>query len=249
MIHAFSSHNTSAVALRRSAAALVLVASSILSPAARCVQIVDAADGTTVYLKISSRDITRIALDRGRIDAFRFRAGELAYEPDDETGQLFVTVPEGATKPVNAFLTTDAGHTVTLLLQPADVPADSIILRQPAAPRHGTGETRSTDYVAAQRRLIVALAADEIPRRAEVRELSTPVLLWKEVGMSLRRTLTTDTLVAERYLIDNRSMAVVTLEEREFYRPGVNAVGIERLSLAPGDTSALYVVRERSRDD
>lgn len=249
MTHAFSNLKTPAIALRRTAAALFLTISAIVVPPARSVQIVDAADGATLYLKLSVREITRISLDRGRIDAFRFRAGALVVDSDHDTGQLFVTVPDGATGPINAFLTTDAGHTVTLLLQPTDVPADSIIIRQPVVTRRDAGEPRGAEYVAAQRHLIVALASDEIPRGAEMRELSAPILLWKEVGMTLLRTLITDTLVGERYQIDNRSDVVVTLEEREFYRQGVNAVGIERLSLAPGETSALYVVRERNRDD
>lgn len=248
MTHATSSHKTHPV-LRPTAAVLLLAGAMLSAGPARSVQIVDAVDGATLYLKLSQREMTRIALDRGRIDAFRYLAGELVVESDDDSGQLFVTVPEGASKPVNAFLTTSAGHTVTLLLQPTDVPADAIIIRQPAGMSRDAAEPRSAEHVAAQRSLIVALAANEVPRGAELREVATPVLLWKEIGMTLRRMLLTETLVGERYLIDNRSSEPVTLEEQEFYRPGVNAVGIERLSLAPGESSALYVVRKRNGDD
>lgn len=249
MTHACSSHERASWcrgALRRA----LLVACALLVPlAGHCVQVVDAGDGATLYLKLSKRDITRIALDHGRIAALRYRAGDLVVEQDDEAGQLFVSVPEGSDKPVNAFLTTVGGHTFTLLLQPVDVPADSIVIRQPARAGRNTPAERSEPHVRAQRTLLLALAGDEIPRGADLREVATPTLLWQETAMTLQRMLVTETLVGERYLVTNQGSVPLTLEEREFYRPGVNAIGIDRHALGPADSTALYVIRERNSDD
>ncbi len=250
MIRAHSSLDAFASSASRTVCRIALFATALAAPlTAGSVQIVEATDGATLYLKISQREITRIALDHGRIAALRSREGELAVDPDEDAGQVFVSLPAGTAKPVNAFLTTANGHTFTLLLQPVDAPADSIIIRQPDdRPKHDHAR-KAENHVRAQRDLLLALATDAVPRGVEVREVAEPRLLWKEAAMTLQRQLSTHALVGERYLVVNQSAGPLTLEEREFYRPGVNAVGIDRLTIGPGDATGVYIVRERDGND
>jgi conjugal transfer pilus assembly protein TraK len=39
------------------------------------------------------------------------------------------------------------------------------------------------------------------------------------------------------------------LAEAELYKPGVLAVAIEQLNLAPGETTGVFVVRERGANE
>ncbi|WP_158643058.1 type-F conjugative transfer system secretin TraK [Pseudoduganella lurida] len=233
----------------RRLSAAALCASLFVAIPGTCAQIIDARDAGVVYAKVSKRELTRIALDRGRIAVLRAKDGELHVDADEDTGQLFVSLPEGADKPINAFLTTTDGATVTLLLQPADIPADSIILRTASTAVAQRTAPHADTHVRAQRRLLAALAGDEVPPDADLREVSTPRLLWREAAMTLQRQLLTRDLVAERYLVTNRSPDPMVLEERELYHPGVNAIAIDLHSLAPGEGTAVYVVRERHGDD
>ena len=90
----------------------------------------EAQDGQTALGKVSRKEVTRIAFERGRVRKVTGSAGEFVLEKDDEKGQIFVrpTDPQ-STKPINLFLTSERG-TVALLLQPVDTPSDSIVIRE-----------------------------------------------------------------------------------------------------------------------
>ena len=110
---------------------LILLPLLLLVDPAHALQIVDAQDGQTALGKVSRKEVTRIAFERGRVRKVTGSAGEFVLEKDDEKGQIFVrpTDPQ-STKPINLFLTSDRG-TVALLLQPVDTPSDSIVIREP----------------------------------------------------------------------------------------------------------------------
>ena len=54
--------------------------------------------------------------------------GQLFLEKDDHTGAVYVR-PVDTTRPVNVFVTADSGRTYALVLQPVDMPADTIVVR------------------------------------------------------------------------------------------------------------------------
>ncbi|MGE5161861.1 MAG: type-F conjugative transfer system secretin TraK, partial [Betaproteobacteria bacterium] len=60
------------------------------SQPALALQVVDARDGETVFAKVSRKEVTRIAVERGRIRKVTGNAGEFVLEKDDERGQVFI---------------------------------------------------------------------------------------------------------------------------------------------------------------
>ena len=54
-----------------------------------------------------------------------------------------------------------------------------------------------------------------------------------------------DGLYGEHYKVTNITNSNLILLEQEFYRKKVVAVSIEHLNLLPGQTTNVYVVRER----
>ncbi len=72
----------------------------LLGNPAHALQIVDAQDGQTVLGKISRKEITRIAFERGRVRKVTGNAGEFVLEKDDEKGQIFVrpTTPKAPSR-------------------------------------------------------------------------------------------------------------------------------------------------------
>lgn len=232
------------------AAATLAIVLATATHQVSAVQIVEGGDGSTIYAKLSKKEMTRLSLEHGRIASLRVKEGELGVDPDDETGQLFLSVPANANKPINGFLTTDAGNTYTLVLQIVDTPADSIIIKQPKsrqAPERN--DFKSTSYDKAVKRLVTAMANDELPDDMQVKQIGQRIDLWQEAAMTLEVQYTAGGMVGERYLVANVSKEAMVLDEREFYRKGVSVIALDQLNLAPGASARLYVIREKNQNE
>ncbi|MDR8345441.1 conjugal transfer protein TraK, partial [Acinetobacter baumannii] len=70
--------------------------------------------------------------------------------------------------------------------------------------------------------------------------------LWKESKFVLLRRYDTDGMYGEMYQLTNLTNKTMNLLEQEFYRKGVSAVSIQNLTLSPGRSTFVYVVRENN---
>lgn len=236
----------------RLAKALGLAWAMWLGPA-QAVQVLEGSDGASLYAKISKTEPTRITVTPGRVASLRVREGTLNIDPDEDTGQLFVTAPPGSSRPVNGFLTTDGGETYTLVLELIDGPSDSVVIRQgKKANKPSTGVTQilqSGPYVKEIKRLFVAMATNTSLVGVAVVERKQEVMLWKEASMTLEKQYIASDVVGERFSLRNVSDKPMVLDEREFYKPGVHAVAIDQLNLSPGGTTTAYVIRAKGSDE
>ena len=234
---------------------LLLLPLMLVSPA-HALQIVDAQDGQTALGKISAKEVTRIAFERGRVRKVTGSAGELLLEKDDDRGQIFVRPADPqSTKPINLFLTSERG-TVALLLQPVDTPSDSIVIREPRELRDlretSAAPTRieaSGRHVRTIKNLLLALADDALPEDMQAREPARDVALWPGTRLTLQRVLLGSGVVGEKYLLTNLGSTDLALGEREFFKSGVFAVSVEQSNLRPGEATNIFVIRERRSDD
>ena len=222
-----------------------------VSSSSFALQALDATNGATLFVKISKKEPTRIALDVGRIAALRTREGVLNISPDEQTGQLFVSVPPDSSAPVNAFLTTEAGNTYTLVMTITDMPSDSIIIRQPKSPvktQMLSGPTAGV-FTNDIKKVLLSIASETPPAGVKVTADKQVISLWAEALFALELQYLAADTVAERFLLKNISASPMVLAEREFYKKGVHAVAIEQHTLAPGDTTKIYIVREKAFND
>ena len=60
----------------------------------------------------------------------------------------------------------------------------------------------------------------------------------------LVRTIDAGDLRGEAYLLTNTSDREIVMDEREFYRDGVQAVSVEQPVLGPNETTPVYVISE-----
>jgi conjugal transfer pilus assembly protein TraK len=219
------------------------------NPAA-ALQILDARDGQTVLGKISQKEVTRISFERSRIRKVTGNAGEFVLEKDEEKGQIFIRpASPDSTKPVNLFLSSERG-TVALLLQPIDTPSESIVIREGRAPLNAASRVeRSGLHVRTIKNLLLAMADDELPDDMEVREPGQQFALWPDVRLTLQRAWLGAGIVGEKYLLANIGTSELSLAEPDLYKPGVMAVSLEQGSLGPGESTNLFVIRERRHDD
>ena len=236
------------IRLKPNRALLVLSLLGLSSPAL-ALQVVDARDGETAVAKISQKEVTRIVFEKSRVRRVTGNAGEFVLEKDEDKGQVFIrpTSAENA-MPINLFIMSDRG-TVGLLLQPVDMPTDTIVIREgrEPAPRESRTE-RSGRHVRTIKNLLLAMATDALPDDMEIREVGQELALWPGVRLVLQRSYMGAGFVGERYSLANITTATVSLTERDLYKRGVMAVSLERATLTAGESTNLFVIRERGND-
>lgn len=228
---------------------LLLLALAASQPAL-ALQVVDARDGETVLAKVSRKEVTRISVERGRIRKVTGNAGEFVLEKDDEKGQVFIRpVSPDSTKPINLFVSTERS-TIGLLLQPVDTPSDAIVIREARDAVTGPARIeRSGRHVRTMKNLLLAMAEDALPDDMEVREPGRELTLWPGARLTLQRQWLGSGVVGEKYQLVNTSASALELAERDLFKRGVMAVSIEQAALRPGETTQLFVIRERRADD
>ncbi|MFY9511917.1 MAG: type-F conjugative transfer system secretin TraK [Rubrivivax sp.] len=258
--------------------------SAISAPPVQALQVLDARDGVAIEAILSIKEPTRIRIEGapitdvfgniyssscgatapalagtspGAVPAIN-PGGEIVLECDRDKGEIYVRpvsqTPDGGGKPVNLFISS-AQATYTLVLRRSDTPADTIVIRDPAARRNAAGATRdvplsaSANHVRAMKAMLVAMASDRVPTDIRVDEIGQPVQLWAETKFSLMRRYEGRSLVGERYLLQNLGNAVMVLAEQEFDRTDsktggqVLGVAVENHNLRPGESTNVFVIR------
>ncbi|MEO3715620.1 type-F conjugative transfer system secretin TraK [Roseateles flavus] len=180
--------------------------------------------------------------------------GELVIECDREKGEIYVRPIGEGKKPINLFVASAHG-TYTLLLRPADTPADTIVIRDKAALQRRAEASApalppgtAASHVRGLKALLVAMASNRLARDIQVEDHAQPIILWREALFTLQRTYRVRGLIGERYRLQNVSDAPLVLAEQEFDHPddsgsSVAAVAIEHHNLRPGDSTLVFVIR------
>lgn len=85
---------------------------------------------------ISAREVSRIALEGDRIASLAAVPQGFSIDHDADTGDLYIVPNPGfkITGLVNMFITSEAGRSYQLLLEPRDIPSEQIIIRNSKLP-------------------------------------------------------------------------------------------------------------------
>lgn len=231
---------------------LILPLLLLASTTVNALQVLELGDGETAIGKLSSREMTRITVAAGgRIVDLWGASNLFEASKDDERGQIYLRLVNPAQRdPLNLFVSDDSGRTYTLILTPADIPAETVMIKPRGQGRQGALQwERTQPYIVTLKRLLLQMARDAIPDGYEVVERGVTVPLWTESLFRLDREYRGGQLAGEVYTLTNTSGREMVMEEREFYRPGVTAVAIEKTVLAPAATTRVYVIREEVRRD
>jgi conjugal transfer pilus assembly protein TraK len=229
----------------------LLLALALTANNASALQVLEGAEGELLVGKISQRELTRLTVDRERIKFLRFSEGDLLVEKDDDNGQMLIRPGDLSGKAINVFVSDEKGRTYGLLLQPVDMPSDSIVVRERGALRQsgGTRIEKAGSYERVIKNMVLAMASDAQPGGVEVREVSTDIPVWVDTRLTLQRLFLAASIVGEKYVLANIGKDPLTVVEQELYRKGVLAVSIENMNLAPGEATNVFVVRERKLNE
>jgi conjugal transfer pilus assembly protein TraK len=243
---------------------------------AQAAQFVPARDGDSTMVKISIKDDTRIKVVGAKIidvtgDVYHEEKnprGRIIVEKDPDDGEInvlptSVALEKNPPQQIKVTLKTAKGK-YTLLLNPVDMPGDTVIVepkgpainqakgaRQPtqvvptsvpevlAAPQRGAGHIRKL------KAFVLAMVSKQDVPDLDVLPVGEEVALWKEAKFVHEDKWMGDEWVGDRYTLINVSGAELVMDEREFYRAGVVGVSIRMHELKAGESTEVYIIRQR----
>lgn len=238
---------------------LSLILLALLASRVEATQLIENADKQHVQVNISARETNRLAVEGRRITSVvPAQPGLISAKRDEAQGVLYFTmVPDQpAMGTVTLFVSDDQNTTYKLVLVPRPVAGEEIIVRPPvdkaaiAAKRTSQTDGRAASY---QRRIkdLILVMTDDDPNDAAVDrvDVNKEVPLWQEGRLVLLAKYLDAEIVGEKYRLTNVSKADMLLVEQELFRRGVRAVSVKNQTLTPGDTTDIFIVRERKGNE
>lgn len=252
-------HADPCASLRRAPMLCLLV---LAAPASASAQGVQALPDQTSHIRLSNRDINHVVCEGGEIEDVKFSAEKgLAVEKGgadawikfltreiDEAGQVTRTY---VTQPAEFFVTCN-GATYPLYAEPAEIPAQTVLL-VPGARQRAQANSDLLAALADEDRAVsvtMALLDDHVPATfSEVAPSGVPIRLASLPALSLteqRRIAIEGTgLSASEYRL--QAATPIVLDERQLIDAGLGeplfAITLDRVRLAAGETARLVVVR------
>jgi conjugal transfer pilus assembly protein TraK len=231
----------------------VIAATLFISASAYCTQHITKADKESVNVAVSNKDLNVLYVDgRKMVTATASNVGALEY--DINQGALYFKInPAFQNSSIPMFITDEVGTRYKIELQPKNIGGEDIVIIPPSSNETNHIGKKNQSYQQQIKELIYTMGDDaDSPRDALAIDgisrsyIGVDIPLWKEANLKLLRRYDADSgMYGELYQIKNISYKALNILEQEFYRKGVAAVSIESLTLQPGATTFLYVVREQ----
>jgi hypothetical protein len=189
-------------------------------------------------VKISSRDLNRIALPSKILKAYTSKPIEVKVEGSE----AYVKVPATITGPVELYLLTE-GETYSLMLVSAPIPAETVMIKEGARLHAGL---ESGDYIRQIKSLFRDVANNVTPVGYDLALIvdgkeDCPV---KECSLVAVRHYTGARFLVTEYRLANPTKEIRTYHEGLFTRTGIRAVAIEQHEMQPGGVTRLFLVEE-----
>ncbi|ENG7912469.1 type-F conjugative transfer system secretin TraK [Acinetobacter baumannii] len=234
----------------------LLIASLLASGIASATQHIDKAYLDSVTVTVSSTEQNALVVQNRKIaNVVPSIADALDYQKDVDQGVLYFKIqPWYENRTISAFVTDDQGVRYKLVMRPtASLGAEEIILMPP---KNGSGsggtEKETQSFLQQIKELIYTMGDDADSQQDELAisgisrsSVNQDIPLWKEARMRFVSRYDGDELYGEHYQVTNVTGSNLILLEQEFYRKKVVAVSIEHLNLLPGQTTNVFVVREK----
>jgi conjugal transfer pilus assembly protein TraK len=240
--------------LKKIAVPIILIS---LGSAGWASQIVEGADKNNVQVNISGKEQNRLSVEGRRIvSVVPTKEGVLTTAKDEKFGVLYFSLTDESSMAGNTtvFVTDDKGTSYKLILVPKPVSGEDIVIKPPvdkAVQRAATsrGEGRAVSYQRKIKDLMLMMADESLKEAVDEITVNKEVPLWKEGKLFFLSKFLDAGFVGEKYRLTNVSPSEMVLAEQELYRKGVRAIAIEQHTLAPGEGTNIFLVRERKENE
>ncbi len=213
-----------------------LLLNSIQSQAAQVLFQDSPTEATTAI--VSRHEPNLITVDGRKIRRIYGAEGLFTIKPEPDTGAAWIK-PTSDKPMMSAYITDEDGQHYKLLLKVEDIPAETIIIK---------GRGTSSGYL--------AMSKKNEPRNDDILNTTVALLngdgdskldtipLWKGTRFELVKVFELRGIRGETYVLTNLSDKQIIMDEREFYRNGVQSVAIENATLEAGKSTRIFVVSE-----
>lgn len=214
-----------------------LLLNSIQSQAAQVIYQGSPTESTTAV--VSRHEPNLVTVDGRKIRRIYGAEGLFTVKPEPDTGAAWIK-PISDKPMMSAYITDEEGQHYKLLLKVEDVPAETIIVK-------GRGVSSSSSLL---------MSNKNEPRNDDI--LNTTIALfngagdskhdtiplWKGTRFELVKVVELRGIRGETYILTNISDNQIIMDEREFYRNGVQSVTIESSTLEAGQSTRIFIVSE-----
>lgn len=189
-------------------------------------------------VKVSRHEPNLITVDGRKIRRIYGAEGFFTIKPEADTGAAWLK-PISDKPMMSAYITDEDGQHYKLLLQVEDIPAETItikahITRGGMPLMNNKNEARNDDII----NTTVALFNGYGDSKHSI------IPLWKGTRFELVKIIELRGIRGEVYVLTNISKKQIVMDEREFYRRGVQSVTIESATLEAGESTRIIVVSE-----
>lgn len=222
-------------------------------------QLIENSDREKVQVNISARESNRLAIEgRNIVSVVPGIPGQIAGKGGKDPSEFYFTLPadrQGDLGTISLLVKDDQGTSYKLTLVPRAISQEEIILRPPTSKgssiKHGgVADGRAMSYERRIKDLVLIMSDDELEDSAVDKiEVNKEVPLWKEGRLVLASKYMLGSFVGEKYSLTNISKADMLLVEQELFRRGVRAVSVKNQTLAPGNSTDIFIVRERKENE
>ncbi len=227
---------------------------SLLAIEAGASQVIENADREHVQVNISVNETNRLAIDGRRIaSVVPGVKGVLSGKKDDAGSYYFIlanATPNHGT--VTVFVNDDKGVTYKLILVPRPIAGEEIIIKaakEKVSSSRSGGDGRTVSYQRRIKDMMLVMADESAGEGVETISVNKEVPLWKEGRLILLAKYIDAGVVGEKYRLTNVSPSEMVIVEQELYRRGVRAVAVQNQTLMQGDSTNIYIVRERKDNE
>ncbi len=230
-------------------------------PPVQAAQVLAVADGDSVSAEASIEELTRFSMAAGgRISRIWGPDDRFTLEPDKDSGQVFMRLLDERKDPFSVFVKDGTGATYTVLIQPAAMPADSVVLQAqggsqdgdthaptmadvqqyaPSAPANG----REYNWISTAKRLVRAMAMNTLAYDVPPETLNENVSTALPGSLRLLERYQVEGFTAE--VLEFTANRALQLDERALGSPDnpvAQAVAIDTLNLQAGEATRIYRV-------
>ncbi len=205
-------------------------------------QIITPVEGATSFIEISKKDLTII---KTTLAGVKVMSSSNVLDVKVEGSNVFVKYTSTVAQLQELIITDDEGAIYPLVLKPAGIPSETVILRTRETAHDALGWERSQGYTKSIKELIKSMYMETPPRGYSVQDVNEDAMEWNGAKRVLKKRYSGGLLSGEIYEIHAVNNPI-TLIEKEFYRKGVLAVSVDKTIVEPEETAKLYIVRKNS---
>ena len=209
-------------------------------------RIISFKDNDQISVVLSRVDTNRIEVKGDKITAVNGPTGEYAAK-NDASGAAYISVYKQL--PFTVFLTTEAGHSLSLFVVPKNVVGKTLILKARSASKEAIAKEKDTPY----QKLLTALITGMVNHKAPDGYFYHVVRHARHFNfygigvMALRGVYNGARLKGMVFTLRNKTRHAITVKEAWFYQHGVAAIALSKQTLLPKETALVFDVVNKMR--